>query len=986
MKQHFFAFALGALVLGFLGSCTQQLDRLDREIETVKSDKIATVEEQIAAINGSIADLETIRQNIQSLIDADKPVGDSLARLREADAALKTRIDELKTYVDNSLKAYAKADWAEASFATLQQYEWTCDTIAQIDARLTGLDNKLTGLVESTVTSLKAWVNSQLGAYYTVAELDVKLSEFEKAIDSAGLSGNTKLVKIQEELADAKASLDSAKTNITNEYEAAIRSAIETNEGKLTKALSDSIASVNAEVAALGLRVGTLEQTVAELTSRADALEGMVQSLAIVPAYSDGSVDVKIGLLFADVAVTPASAVESLEAADFKLIVNAAGGLKEVEAASLSKDASNGTVTVTADIAACLSDDLTVAVKVVKGISSIATGFVPVYESMSGQGTEQSPYLVRTASALDYLHTALVAGDTTYVELAADIDLSSIENWEPFNTADPYNKIVSFDGKGHEISNMTTTNRTYTSFFGVLNGVVKNVTFENCKATSNTGYTVGIVAGYAGSGTAILAHAENVVCKDCLVESTYQFQNKTGGNSRLGVGGVFGTFQIGSAKNVTFDGTVNNKVSTTASGTDLRSATGGLCGELRNPATVVENITVKGEINSIGGKYTAGIVGYATDNGAKLVNCTNEANVTANNDRTGGICGHFQGGNIIGCVNKGEINSNGKNQVGGIVAVTSDISTITGCKNVGNLKGGQAVGGICANNEKALTVSRCSVAADITVTNSNAGGIVGYLNIAGSSVSECWYKGTMDVKDNAGGICGAISSTNVTTPITISNCYSKGTINNAANQKSGGIGGECCQYTVIENCYSTMEISGGGRVFGSIAGRFNNNQWNGGQTTDYHMEATNCIAAGSIVSTGTNTSWGSSGALLASCPAKVAHYTNCWRKYNFTFNVAYATEGVGLVDQGYTVTSFTAGTYLQSGYTTNSNWYPYHGSEASASALKAAYSGWTTDKADAELTVSDIAAAIHSSDAQAFASDIWDLTGDCPVLKNIPEE
>ena len=62
--------ALAVLTIGLLGSCSkinERLDNLEKDVNGLKNEKIASIESQIAGITSSIADLGTIRSDISSL-------------------------------------------------------------------------------------------------------------------------------------------------------------------------------------------------------------------------------------------------------------------------------------------------------------------------------------------------------------------------------------------------------------------------------------------------------------------------------------------------------------------------------------------------------------------------------------------------------------------------------------------------------------------------------------------------------------------------------------------------------------------------------------------------------------------------------------------------------------------------------------------------------------------------------------------------------
>lgn len=81
-----------------------------------------------------------------------------------------------------------------------------------------------------------------------------------------------------------------------------------------------------------------------------------------------------------------------------------------------------------------------------------------------GNGTAEDPWLIETAEQLNAVRNDL---DASYA-LAADIDLSGYENWEPIGyfdvsaaeNGDPYATgfAGTFDGRGHTVSNIMTSN------------------------------------------------------------------------------------------------------------------------------------------------------------------------------------------------------------------------------------------------------------------------------------------------------------------------------------------------------------------------------------------------------------------------------------------------------------------------------------------------------------------------------------------------
>ena len=135
---------------------------------------------------------------------------------------------------------------------------------------------------------------------------------------------------------------------------------------------------------------------------------------------------------------------------------------------------------------------------------------VNVSNELSGEGTEASPYLIHDLNDLIFFRNHVNAGGTKYnaegvhVALADDIDMASVD-WS-VNIGDDANVTFDgiFDGKGHIISNLNSTETAAkgdgyvcTGLFGAIYGsaVIKDLTIENVEI--NTGEYIGNnAAGY----------------------------------------------------------------------------------------------------------------------------------------------------------------------------------------------------------------------------------------------------------------------------------------------------------------------------------------------------------------------------------------------------------------------------------------------------------------------------------------------------------
>ena len=297
MKRTYHILALTLLTAAVLGSCTKANEQLNDKAGTedaLKSEMIASVSEQSANIRAGITDLTALRGKI-----ADGE-------------ALEKRIGELQKYVDGELKAYSSGEWAKATLATLGQYEATCDVVAGIEA---GRDNAGT-------ISLKNWINELFEGYYTAALMEAKVSSLKSRLGTADNATKASHDSVSANLAAAEAAIESAKSAAMTTYRDAIVTAISESDGRLTGSLRAAIVDSNEDIDALAEMLSSLESDIDEITGNVETLETRIQTLAIIPDYSDGSVSLSRGFLNLKCQISPASAVEKLSRENFAIVMN----------------------------------------------------------------------------------------------------------------------------------------------------------------------------------------------------------------------------------------------------------------------------------------------------------------------------------------------------------------------------------------------------------------------------------------------------------------------------------------------------------------------------------------------------------------------------------------------------------------------------------------------------------------------------------------
>lgn len=171
----------------------------------------------------------------------------------------------------------------------------------------------------------------------------------------------------------------------------------------------------------------------------------------------------------------------------------------------------------------------------------------------AGSGTAEDPYNLYTAKDLEGMKDLMVEKKVTYFRLKADIDMASVEDWEPLNWESPYELAIDFDGDGHTISNFFCNYANYPSFFGVLNGRCYDVTFTNAKVVVGDARS-GILAGYCG-----LQDASKGIRGDCTrVHIQGELDHTT--STKYGAGGFFGFMGTGSLHACSADVIINSKL------------------------------------------------------------------------------------------------------------------------------------------------------------------------------------------------------------------------------------------------------------------------------------------------------------------------------------------------------------------------------------------------------------------------------------------
>lgn len=324
-------------------------------------------------------------------------------------------------------------------------------------------------------------------------------------------------------------------------------------------------------------------------------------------------------------------------------------------------------------------------------------------EELDGDGTEESPYLIASASDLIYVAAATNnysdgkdrqgPANTAYYKLTADIDLAGV-SW--YGIGSPWGNKFSgtFDGNGHVIYNLTlASNQAVNGLFRTTaaGAEIKNVGIASGASTvaieANNDANV-YIGNFIGEATG------SVTIENCFNAASLTVEANNGKNHQ------FGGF-IGRATDaVTFTNSFN-------------------AGAL----TVTSNV----------GPCVAGLVGYSENSVTTMTNCFNTGAITvtvAGTSHIGGLAGRANSGlNATNCWNTGD------------VTVHMDAK-----QNVG-------VGGIIGNNYTATTFdscqSVCNISVDFAKDWDGIGVLIGKLN-NGGSVKNSSAGGTVTVTKTEG--------------------------------------------------------------------------------------------------------------------------------------------------------------------------------------------------------------------------------------------
>ena len=328
-------------------------------------------------------------------------------------------------------------------------------------------------------------------------------------------------------------------------------------------------------------------------------------------------------------------------------------------------------------------------------------------EGVSGTGTKEKPFQLKTGANFMTLKTAVENGATyygSYFELVDNVTLP--ENWTPIGSVSG----TAIDKKKIE-----------TVFSGNLDGKNHTITIPKGKKSllncaRNTSISNLNILGEEINGYGLV---DNYVV-DRQIEKTIDITNVTikSGTKILESGFIGGYASGESVVNI-----VSCKIEkgVTIGYTKDRSHIGGFAGEFNG--TIINCVS---EADVYGVDYVGGIVANKGQSMGffDVLNCSFDGTVNASGNHVGGICGSGYAGTNFGKEEKDRLNS----------APNTGCVTIKNCRSNGKISGRHNVGGILGSE---ATIMQCwenrigyiqdnLFTGEINADGANAGGIVGY--------------------------------------------------------------------------------------------------------------------------------------------------------------------------------------------------------------------------------------------------------------------
>lgn len=396
-----------------------------------------------------------------------------------------------------------------------------------------------------------------------------------------------------------------------------------------------------------------------------------------------------------------------------------------------------------------------------------------------GDGSQQNPYLIRTAADIALMATRVNSSSTnaTYADKhyrqVCDIDLKGTA-LTPIGSSSALAFTGSYDGGGYTLSAASITPNPTSAPCGLFGYTIE----ANISNLTVSDFTINSTDYYQ---SALIGYAEQTDISNCTFEGKTNFYN-------LYCGGFAGYMYGGSISNCRVNGVIENNVKgNNITGESNCAFTGGCVGHAIE--AVIENCTIEGDVATMG-RYAAGVVAMIEDgtidnchitntceisnvshycggiaaimkgNSSIIKNCRFDGRVNTSYPIAGAIVGSITAGKVYNCIStRNSMTTSYEGYSGGIAgqiytATATDIAIIDNCAAYGQVEGSYNIGGIVGY-----------------VRNTKTGGYAGITNCAALNTKLISRGSNSYAYNLVGGIAGWLHGNNKTAIIT--NCVAR---------------------------------------------------------------------------------------------------------------------------------------------------------------------------------------------------------------------
>ena len=314
MKKLILIIAVVAMMLPSCKKINEALDSLDGRLDKLEQEAIPSIDEQIAAINTSLDNLNAMDIELKGYIDG---LTATAANLQEQIDATNTKIDEVKAELKSDISSTETELKSEIATAK-------ADVIAQLEALRTEMDTELAQInatiatlqakdkeIENQIAALNTYVDNELGkttdwvnaTFATLEQYNALVVEI--AVIKEQINATNQSIKALETYLTTKISADIATAvsalnadiqqkvkEITDAYTAAVKTAKEEITAAYTVAIQTAISALDASLKAWVGEALSNYYTIAEIDALLAALElEMNGKLEAQKAYLEGLIN-----------------------------------------------------------------------------------------------------------------------------------------------------------------------------------------------------------------------------------------------------------------------------------------------------------------------------------------------------------------------------------------------------------------------------------------------------------------------------------------------------------------------------------------------------------------------------------------------------------------------------------------------------------------------------------------------------------------------